>query len=50
MNMLELAKQIVDHFEKDYLIITDIREYEENIEDLSLYLSAKAYIKRYDFN
>lgn len=44
---INLAEQIVEEFEKQDLIITSTKDYEDNLENIALYLAAKEYLKRY---
>jgi hypothetical protein len=46
--MLELAKQIVEEYEKNLTCLYEVRQYEDELEDTMLYLAAKAYLKRYE--
>ena len=42
-----LAKEIIEEFEKNYPIPTSVSEWEEEAEEILLYLAAKKYLKRY---
>lgn len=46
--MLELAKKIVEEFESNLPLLHDVRTYEDEREDVMLYLAAKAYLARYE--
>lgn len=43
----ELAQKIVDKFENNMPFLHNIKTYQEEREDAMLYLSAKAYLERY---
>ena len=45
-----LAKEIIEEFEKNYPIPTSVSEWEDNAEEILLYLAAKKYLKRYGKN
>ena len=45
--MEHLAKEIVEEFEKNYPIPTSISEWENEAEEILLYLAAKKYLQRY---
>ena len=44
---LECAQSIVEQFEKDDLLIFHISDYTDRMEEIQIYLAAKAYIERY---
>lgn len=46
--MLELAKQIVEEFEKNIPGLYEPFQFENERENLLLYLAAKAYLHRYE--
>lgn len=41
------AEEIIEIFEDDYPLISSIRDYEDWLEVLNLYTSAKKYLERY---
>ena len=47
-SFLDLCKQIVEKFEENLTCLYDKRHYEEECEDVMLYLAAISYLKRYE--
>ena len=45
--MENLAKEIVEEFEKNYPIPTSVKEWEDEAEEILLYLAAKKYLERF---
>lgn len=46
--MLELAKKIVEEFERNLPLLHSEQTYSDEREDVMLYLAAKAYLARYE--
>ena len=47
--MIELAKGIVEEFEKDLQVPYDVSDLERKSETVMLYLATKQYLERYSY-
>lgn len=45
--MLDLAKEIIEEFEKREIVIFSTSDFEEYTKEVMLYLSAKEYVYKY---